>query len=183
MRVEFIKNCLKHNKGAQIEIRDLFARVLIKHGIAVEVEPTYKLADLCYASMYKVVDKQINKQYSPDEPKGDIDFDTERVGYGIFQYQKPKYFDYMFDEGDCYTRISSGSRHVSERYAHNLKIKIGDVIVKYRSVCTMLEAFPDRLQKLGWTKDTVLTRTQISEFEKSINQKYKVAGFESLMGY
>ena len=54
MEIKLLQDCKKGAKGQIIEMRPLFAHSLIKRGLAIKVEPVFRVGDLCFAELATV---------------------------------------------------------------------------------------------------------------------------------
>ena len=169
MRIKLLENCKKGTKGEVLEMRNYFANLLIKKGLAKEVEETFRIGDLCFGEIAYVQDIEIDEIKRGEV--SDISFWATPVSIGIFKYEKPQFFKSILMENDYYSLIASKRKFLSTKGFNNHKIRIGDYIVNSSSVRDMKHIEQDILS-LGWTLDSELDKYEIYDLEKYLTKKY-----------
>jgi len=169
MEIKLLQDCKKGDKGQIIEMRPFFARSLIKRGLAVEVEPVFRVGDLCFAEIAMVEASEDFKIIKGEV--SDIGFWLQTFKCGVFVHYPPRFHKYLFVGGDYYQHISTGKKYLGDNCLNNMAIKNGDLVVNHESVYNILD-MEDELNARGWTQDTELTLSQIRQFEQDLNNKY-----------
>ena len=168
MEIKLLQDCKKGVKGQIIEMRPLFAHSLIRRGLAIKVEPVFRVGDLCFAELatvdnyedYKLIEGEVS----------DIGFWLQTFRYGVFKHYPPRFHKYVFVGGDYYQHISTNKKYLADNCLNNMKIKKGDLVINHQSVYNIAD-MDEELQSRGWTQDTELTLTQVRQFEQELNNK------------
>ena len=171
MEIKLLKDCKQGQKDEVVNMRPLFAMILIKKGLAVEVEPVFRLGDLCVGEIAKVEDYE-DYQLFEDEKVSDIAFWLETKEFAVFIHHPPRFIKYVFAGGDFYHQLSTNKKYLGDNCINNIVIRKGEEVVNHTSV-KLLCYMDEELQSRGWDENTELTLNQIKQFEKDLNNKYK----------
>ena len=171
MEIRLLKSCMHGEKGDIIDMRPIFAKMLIKRGLAVKAESIFILSDLCFGEIAKVADFEDYQLYE-GEQVSDIAFWLETKEYAVFIHHPPRFARNMFAGGDFYHQLSTGKKYLGDNCINNIVIRKGEEVVNHTSI-KLLCFMDEELKSRGWDENTELTIDQIKQFEQDLNNKYK----------
>lgn len=164
-----------------INLPKLFAMALIKRGVAKEDKGQYLVGELCCRDLCVINDWE-DTQYVQDTLEDGTSFYFQPKKIGIYVYRKPRSVDMMSDCYDKYMHIASGT---TVKVEAPIKMDKYDMIINHSAMYSLVDNFAQDLQERGWDENTMLTSSQVRNFEHELNNKYKyfVFGLDKVEGY
>lgn len=169
MEIRLLKDCKQGQEGQVLNMRYLFAKSLIKRGLAEETEPLFRVGDLYFGEIARISDIEQFDLYKG--AVSDIGFWLDVVAYGVFEYIPAEFRRDKYKSGDFYFRVSNGRKYFAENCINNIYLEEDDAVINHQSLMFLTD-MEDLLKEKGWNEDTELTWTQVRQLEKELHQKH-----------